>query len=352
VKKAATSVQPPDSDDGGAPANGEERSRYRWSEMSVAERIEASPLGQRAVAKTMHLLFETSRFFGRRRASRFIGGIARIFGPLTREHRIARDNLAAVFPEKSESERRRILKEAWEHVARATVEYAFLDDLVAAFDPAQPTGGVVEIVGLDHIYRLRDSGKPGVIFGAHIGNWELTAAIGAKLGVPVTALYRPPANPFVAEEIQRRRSRYVGKLVVSGRGAALNVAAALRRGEHVGIIVDQRINEGPRIPFLGQPSRSNPLVGVLARLFDCPVHGAWAVRLPDGRFRVELTPPLDLPRDGKGRVDSEAANLMVHGTVEDWVRKNPEQWLWMHDRWRRRRRRWPRRGHDNGGTGD
>ncbi len=163
--------------------------------------------------------------------------------------------------------------------------------------------------------------------------------LGAKLGLPVTALYRPPTNPHIAAEIERRRSHFFDQLVVSGQGAAREVAGALKKGKHIGVLIDQRIADGQVVPFFGRPSLSNPIVGVMARLFDCPVHGARSIRLPDGRFRVVMTPPLDLPRDARGRVDADGANVVVHGMVEQWIRDYPEQWLWLHDRWRLGRRR-------------
>jgi KDO2-lipid IV(A) lauroyltransferase len=129
-------------------------------------------------------------------------------------------------------------------------------------------------------------------------------------------------------------------MVVSGRGAALEVAGALKKGRHIGILVDQRITEGQIVPFFGLPSLSNPLVGIMARVFNCPVHGGYAVRLPDGRFKVVMTPPLDLPRDAQGRIDAAGANIIVHGMVEQWIRQYPEQWLWLHDRWRFRKKDW------------
>jgi KDO2-lipid IV(A) lauroyltransferase len=112
------------------------------------------------------------------------------------------------------------------------------------------------------------------------------------------------------------------------------VADALKKGRHIGVLIDQRITDGQVIPFFGRPSLSNPVVGVMARIFNCPVHGGYAVRLPDGRFRAVMTPPLELPRDARGRIDAEGANIMVHGMVEQWIRQYPEQWLWLHDRWR------------------
>lgn len=301
---------------------------------NLGDRIVKSRTAQRAVAQSMHVVFEWARYVGRERASRIAGRVVRVVGPYLREDKIGRANLAAAFPEKSAEERDAILRSAWESLASATIEYAFLTDLVEAFDPDKPTGGVIEHHGIEHAYALRDGGKPGIIFGAHLANWELPAAIGAKIGLPVTAIYREPTNPYVAAEIERRRAKFIGKLVVSGHGAAMRIANALQAGSHVGIVVDQRIWGAPEVPFFGRPSQSNPVVGALARLFDCPVHGVFAVRRPDGTFFMEMTPPLDLPRDARGRVHADKANVMIHKTVEDWVRREPGQWLWFHDRWR------------------
>ena len=304
----------------------------------LGQRIAQAESSQRFVAALMRVLFKWSRHVGRERASRIAGRVARTIAPLARENRIGRDNLAAAFPEKSEAERAEILSGVWDNLAREIIEYAFLQDLVAAFDAERPTGGLIEHGGIENAFKLRDGGKPGIIFGAHIGNWELTAAIGTKIGIPVTALYRPPANRFVAEEMERLRGAFIGSLVVSGPGAAMRVASALQKGNHIGVVVDQRINSGPRLSFFGRTSSSNPIVGMMARLFECPVHGARTIRLPDGRYRLDMTPALEFPRDARGRIDAEAANIMVHGIVEQWVREAPEQWLWLHDRWHERKR--------------
>jgi KDO2-lipid IV(A) lauroyltransferase len=78
----------------------------------------------------------------------------------------------------------------------------------------------------------------------------------------------------------------------------------------------------------------NPILGKFARRFDCPVHGVRVIRLPNHRFRLQLTPPLDLPRDPDGQINAEAAMQAMTAVVESWVREHPEQWLWMHRRWR------------------
>lgn len=307
--------------------------KKKWRE-SWLGRMGRSAFVERRVAGGMRFVFAWSAAVGRDRASRTAGRVARSLARFSRENRLAVANLAAAYPEKTAEERARMLAGVWENLGRQTVEYAFLKELVEGFDPERPNEGPIEAVGMEHLIALRDSGKPAILFGAHLGNFELTPALGAKLGLPVTALYRPPANPHIAAEIETRRSGYLGKMVVSGRGAALEVADALKKGRHIGVLIDQRIEGGQVIPFFNRPSLSNPLVGIMARVFNCPVYGGYAVRLPDGRFRAVMTPALDLPRDERGRIDAEGANIVVHNMVEQWIRQYPEQWLWLHDRWR------------------
>ena len=88
------------------------------------------------------------------------------------------------------------------------------------------------------------------------------------------------------------------------------------------------------IEFLGRPALANPLVGKLARNFDCPVYPARCIRLPGGRFRIELQAPLDIPRNEKDQVDVAKLTQMINDVVAGWVREHPAQWLWLHKRWR------------------
>jgi hypothetical protein len=112
----------------------------------------------------------------------------------------------------------------------------------------------------------------------------------------------------------------MGVLVPAGMGAPLRLARALEAGQHIGMLVDQRFGRGPRVMFMGREAAANPLLAQLARRFDCPVHGARAIRLPGGRFRLELTEEIPLPRDAEGLIDINAATLVdpkgVIGTLK------------------------------------
>lgn len=289
-----------------------------------------------AVAAVVRATFALLRALGPDRASSFGGAAARALGPLLPVHRVALDNLRHAFPEMPETERRRVLREAWDNLGRTACEYVHMDR-IWDFDEARPNAGRIQIAPevTERFERLRLDGKPALIFAAHLGNWELPAIAAARHGLAAAVLYRRPNNPFVARDILALRAGSMGELIPAGVAAPIRMMEALDRGMHVGMLVDQRFGRGPRVEFIGRPAASNPLLARLARRFDgCPVHGARAIRLPGGRFRLEITEEIALPRNAAGRVDVEAATALVNRIVEGWVREDPGQWLWMHRRWR------------------
>jgi KDO2-lipid IV(A) lauroyltransferase len=274
------------------------------------------------------------RMLGRRRASALAAGFTRLISPLIPENRLGAANLAAAFPEKSEEERRAILKGVWDNLARMSIEFAFLDDIFADFNIHRLDRGTVTASGVEDFLRLREDKKPGLIFSAHLANWELPAVIARRFHLDVTILFRLPKNSIVAEDLMNRRNELMGNLVPSRLGTAMEIAGVLDGGGHVGMLVDQRRQGSPALPFFGRPALTSTLFARLARQYDCPVHGVRAIRKPGGNFHVELTPPIELPRDSEGLIDVVAASARINEIIEGWIREYPEQWLWVHDRWR------------------
>ncbi len=285
------------------------------------------------LARILFVLLRLARLLPTGAALNIGGWLTRNLGPLLPEHRVAKANLAAAFPEMSERQRRDILTGAWDNLGRTGVEYVFLDRIFD-FDPARPDSGHFEVDGIDRFAAIRDSGRPAILFSAHLGNWEILAVCAAVYGLDMTALFRPPNNAFVAERLDRVRRETMGRLVPTMTGAAIALSSALERGGRVGLLVDQFYHRGPALTFFGRKARTNPTLGILARRFDCPVYGARTIRLAGGRFRLELHGPYDLPREESGEIDVEATMQLVTSIVEGWVREHPDQWLWMHRRWR------------------
>jgi len=288
---------------------------------------------ERLVATVVRGLIRFVRRVGRRRATAIVSVLSRVIGPLLPEHKTAANNIAMAFPEKSEAERAAILRGCWANFASVAVEFLFLEEMTALFDPATPDQGPITVSGIAQFVKLRDDGRTAVIFTAHLANWEMLGVIAKKFGLATVLPYRAPSNAHFAEDLLAERDALMGLLVPNSRGAAFEIATAMEGGAHLGMLVDQKLFGGLRVPFFGHLAPTNPLAARFARQFDCPVHGARAIRLPDGRLHLELTPPVEMPRDAEGLIDVAAATTKITAVVEGWVREHPEQWLWLHDRW-------------------
>lgn len=264
----------------------------------------------------------------------FASFVARRAARRVRETELARRNLALAFPDRSAAEREAILTGVWDNLARTMAELPIIRELTLR-DPADPLRGLsdrVEFVGREHAEAVIASGKVGIAFMAHLGNWEVLPSAVASIGVRLATLYRVPRNTYVMDTLGRWRGDLV-TLVPSGPGAALRIARELKAGVHFCMMSDQRMPGGPVVPFFGRPAASNPIVARMARQFHAPILGVRCIRLPGSRFRVELTPPLDVPRDATGKVDVDGATAAINAVIERWVREHPEQWLWLHNRW-------------------
>ncbi|MFD0917774.1 lipid A biosynthesis lauroyl acyltransferase [Pseudahrensia aquimaris] len=257
----------------------------------------------------------------------------RLLAPILPRTRMARENMAAAFPEKSPEEIAALTKEMWGYVARTMAEYVFLDDLFD-YDHDNPDKGRVEIAGLENFLKVREGGKPVIIFTAHTGNWEILPVAASTYDLSVTALFRPPNNPYLAKRVLKARQTAKGYLVPSRAGAAWALADVLERGDAVGLLADQAFTRGPHIEFLGRKATANPIAAKLARQYDCDIYPARCVRLPQGRFRIELQNPIDPPKREDGSLDIIGTTKMINNVIEGWVRENPAQWLWLHDRWK------------------
>ncbi|WP_206453542.1 lipid A biosynthesis lauroyl acyltransferase [Aurantimonas marina] len=263
----------------------------------------------------------------------FADRTARLLGPLTPRHRLAKDNLRQAYPEKDDAWVERIARENWGQMGRIAAEFVFLDDLFD-FDPENPGRGRIEVEGVDTFLELRERKGPFIFFTGHLGCFELLPIGAAAFGLEFTALFRQPNNRYIAKEVQSARRTSGGHLVPSKAGAAWSLAGVLQRGGSVGMLVDQKFRKGVETTFFGRPCKTNPLLPKLARQFDCEIYPARSIRLPDGRYRLELKPRLDLPRDATGEIDVPATCQLLNDTVEGWVREHPEQWMWFHDRWK------------------
>lgn len=285
------------------------------------------------IAKLVGLFIHLAKKLPPERSTEMADRLGRRLAPILPRTKLARKNLRLAFPEKSPEEIEEIVRGVWGNVARTLAEYVFLDQLFD-FDINNPDAGRVEIVGVENFVKLRDSQEPVIIFTGHTGNWEILPVAASTYGLNVTALFRPPNNKFLAKRLLKARRTEKGHLVPSRAGAAWALARVLEDRKAVGVLVDQAFTRGPHIEFLGRTATSNPMAAKLVRQFDCAIHPARCIRLPGGKFRLELHDALSIPRNCDGNLDVVETTKAINAVIESWVREYPEQWLWLHDRWK------------------
>ena len=305
--------------------------------MSLKRRIRdttKSLAGSAVGALTVGML-RTTRYFDHKKTSNLFARVARTIGPRLREHKIGRANLTAAFPEKSPGEIEAILRGVWENLGRGAAEFAHIDRIWDHIE-AQPELGHIEVPQrTNHLFhQLRLDGKPALVFTAHLGNWEMPALAAVNHGLDAALLYRRPNIASADRIIQEMRQVKMGTLIPAGRDAPLRLGEALRNGQHVGMLVDQYLTNGVEVTFFGRKTKANPMLARLLRQVECPIHGVRVIRLPNHRFRIELTEEIPPVRDAEGKIDVKGTTQAITDVIESWIREYPEQWLWLHRRWR------------------
>ena len=296
----------------------------------------AKPVAGAAIGALTAGLLRTTRYFDPDKTATFFGHAAHVIGRRLREDRIGRENLKAAFPEKSPEEIETILTGVWHNLGRIGAEFAHLDHIwdYDLAHPEKPSRVEFSPRSKELFDRLRDDGKPALFFAAHLGNWELPAIAAVAHGLDAAILFRRPNIEAADRAIERIRQIKMGTLVAAGRDAPFKLGQALQNGQHVAMLVDQYLTNGVPVTFFGRKTTANPLLARLRRQVDCPIHGTRIIRLPDGRFRGEVSEEVKPVFDASGQIDIQGTMQAVTDVVESWVREYPDQWLWLHRRWR------------------
>lgn len=273
-------------------------------------------------------------FVGRRvplplgqRLGRLLGSLA--WHVLRRHRRKSLENIGTAFPEWPESRRRATIRAMFRHLGMSVFELAWLPNL----SPERLRQTTV-VEGAEAIGEIVRRGDPAIVFTGHCGNWEWVASGMVHAGVPLTALQRERdeggLNDFI---VNIRRAAGVQTIDRGSASAGRDLIRALRGGTLLGFLIDQSIRvESVMVPFFGKPAPT-PIgpARMAARA------GAWYVtvfgeRLPDGKHRITFSEPVRLSRDD----DPVALTARITRAIEDQIRRVPEQWVWMHDRWKER----------------
>ena len=245
---------------------------------------------------------------------------------------IARENLLAAYGDAMpEAERERVLRACWRHFGRITFDALAFPSL-----DRNALGSILKVEGLDYAREALARGRGALVFSAHYGHWEAGAYAMGLLGIPFAVIARPLDNPILDRRLVQLRSG-AGNAVIPKRRAVRETMRALARGAGVAILIDQDAREdGVFVPFFGRLAATTPTLALLALRTEAPIVPVFARVEPDGTISVHIEPVVENRPTGDRDADVRRLTAACTAIVERWVRSTPEQWLWMHRRWKTR----------------
>ena len=247
---------------------------------------------------------------------------------LPRRRTVALENLTRAFPERPAPELARVGRDSFRHLGMN-----FVESCVFYFRPPARLLSRVSIEGLSHFEAADAQGRGMLLLTAHYGNWELLAASHALARFPLSVVMRPLDSPAFEPILERFRLRS-GVELITKRRALTDIVDALRRRRMVGILLDQNASrrEGVFVPFFGVPASTSKGMALIALRTGAPVLPVFIRRRPDGRHVVHADAPVPVPSDG----DVVAFTRAFNEAIEAAIRRAPEQWFWLHRRWKTR----------------
>jgi KDO2-lipid IV(A) lauroyltransferase len=267
-----------------------------------------------------------------RRAVLWLGrSLGRLWGRLDRRHlAIAADNLRRAFPDWDE-----VLVEQTARGVYAHFGAVILDLLWMEGRSARELLALADLEGVEHLQNARAEGRGVVSPSAHYGNWEIQAVASVPLVGPVASIARPLDNPALDRRLVGFRTS-TGNEVFYKKNALGAVMRTIRSGGVVAVLIDQNVQErdGIFVRYFGRPAATTTVVAAVALKTGCAIVPVRCTLQPNGRYLMQYGPRVEWK--GSGRKDDDVPALTQHLTsiVEGWVREHPEQWLWLHRRWK------------------
>jgi len=265
-------------------------------------------------------------------------GLGRLLGDLDRRHvAIAADNLRRAFPEWDQPRFLRTARSVYAHFGQVLFDIVWM-----AGRSREEVLGLVDDEGREHVEAARTEGRGVVLVTAHIGNWELSGLAHGWLFGPIGVVARPLDNPALDRRLNAFRESG-GNEVISKFEALREVMRRLREGGAVGILLDQNVQEsdGVFVEFFARPAATTTAAAAFAVKTGCALLLGHTEIKPEGRYRLVYDPPVRWSSSGDREDDIRRLTQVLTRRIEGWIREVPEQWLWIHRRWKTQPREHP-----------
>ena len=271
-------------------------------------------------------LFIIFKILGFKLASNFSSWLLKILGPFFRSKVTIEKNILNAFPTINHKDLKNIITGMWSNYGRILSEYVFLKN----FRKSQFKNNL-EIIGQDILEEIKRDGKPVIFISGHFNNFELMAMHIEKSGVNLAVIYRPLNNKFLNLIMEKIRKKYICKhQIKKGIAGTRQLLSFFKNNHSIALMIDQRVSQGIKTNFFKQEAYTTTIPAQFVKKFNCKVVPIYVERINKINFKLTISKPLEYSDEST----IEGITLDLNHVIEKMILKNPDQWIWTHNRWK------------------
>ena len=273
------------------------------------------------------ILFFLFKLLGLKYSTRFSGNLMTILGPMFRSNKIIISNLTKAFPKLSLQEKKILSKKMWFNYGRILAEYMY----IKYFREKEKFSNLITIENQNILEKIKKESKPVIFISGHFNNFELMAMQIDKAGIDLTTIYRPLNNIFLNPLMEMIRKKYIcKKQIKKGIAGTKELLQNFKNGSSIALMIDQRVTEGVMCDFFGQKARTTTIPAQFVKKFNAKIVPVYIQRFDNNKFKLEFDSVIEFKSDET----LDAITLKLNKILEEMILKNPDQWIWTHNRWK------------------
>ena len=273
------------------------------------------------------LLFIIFKILGLKYSSILSGNLFTIFGPLFRSQEISKSNLSKAFPSINDIQKNKIIKRMWYNYGIIFAEYIFLKN----YRNSQEFENKIILENKNELVKIKESNKPVIFISGHFNNFELMAMCIEKSGIDLSAIYRPLNNKFLNPIMEKIRKKYIcKKQIKKGISGTKELLKYFKKGTSIALMIDQRVSEGIESNFFNSKALTTTIPAQFVKKFNADIVPVYIERLENNKFKLKIYDKMNFSKDDT----IENITSKLNKLLEEMILKNPDQWIWTHNRWK------------------
>jgi KDO2-lipid IV(A) lauroyltransferase len=271
-------------------------------------------------------LFIAFKILGLKFSSYISGKIISFIGPFFRSKNLIKSNILKALPNLNKNEIKAISKMMWNNYGRILAEYMF----IKKFRMSKIKNNI-EIIGQKKLDMIKENNEPVIFISGHFNNFELMAMHLEKSGINLAAIYRPLNNKFLNFIMEKIRKKYICKnQIKKGISGTKQLLSFFKKKTSIALMIDQRVSQGVRSNFFRHEAFTTTIPAQFVKKFKCKIVPIYIERTQGVNFKLTIHDPLEY----SNTETVESITLSLNALLEKMILKNPDQWIWSHNRWK------------------